>query len=63
MAGPSSGAVVGSIIAFAFKNVGEKKKRYIWEFPIIIVKKTINCGRSTRKIIRKIFWNFHIRKR
>ena len=28
-----SGAVVGSIIAFAFKNVGEKKKKYIWEFP------------------------------
>jgi len=28
-----SGAVVGSIIAFAFKNIGEKKKKYIWEFP------------------------------
>ncbi|AZA81513.1 rhomboid family intramembrane serine protease [Chryseobacterium lactis] len=28
-----SGAVVGSIIAFAFKNVGEKKKKFIWEFP------------------------------
>ncbi|MBL1221784.1 rhomboid family intramembrane serine protease [Chryseobacterium sp. L7] len=28
-----SGAVVGSIIAFAFKNVGERKKKYIWEFP------------------------------
>ncbi|KPH11651.1 rhomboid family intramembrane serine protease [Chryseobacterium sp. ERMR1:04] len=28
-----SGAVVGSIIAFAFKNIGERKKKYIWEFP------------------------------
>lgn len=28
-----SGAVVGSIIAFALKNVGERKKKYIWEFP------------------------------
>ncbi|MEJ5103271.1 rhomboid family intramembrane serine protease [Chryseobacterium sp. MYb328] len=28
-----SGAVVGSIIAFAFKNIGEKKKKFIWEFP------------------------------
>lgn len=28
-----AGAIVGSIIAFAFKNVGEKKKKYIWEFP------------------------------
>ncbi len=28
-----SGAIVGSIIAFAFKNVGEKKKKFIWEFP------------------------------
>ncbi|MGE8555055.1 MAG: rhomboid family intramembrane serine protease [Chryseobacterium jejuense] len=28
-----SGAVVGSIIAFAFKNVGEKKKKFIWEYP------------------------------
>lgn len=28
-----SGAVIGSIIAFVFKNVGERKKKYIWEFP------------------------------
>ncbi|WP_162032208.1 rhomboid family intramembrane serine protease [Chryseobacterium potabilaquae] len=28
-----SGAVVGSIIAFVFRNIGEKKKKYIWEFP------------------------------
>ncbi|MBT2621610.1 MULTISPECIES: rhomboid family intramembrane serine protease [Chryseobacterium] len=28
-----SGAVVGSIIAFAFKNIGEKKRKFIWEFP------------------------------
>lgn len=28
-----SGAVVGSIIAYVFKNIGEKKKKYIWEFP------------------------------
>ncbi|WP_431611466.1 rhomboid family intramembrane serine protease [Chryseobacterium sp. 'Rf worker isolate 10'] len=28
-----SGAVVGSIIAFSFRNVGEKKKKFIWEFP------------------------------
>ncbi|MBP2617448.1 rhomboid family intramembrane serine protease [Chryseobacterium jejuense] len=28
-----SGAAVGSIIAFAFKNVGEKKKKFIWEYP------------------------------
>ncbi len=28
-----SGAIVGSIIAFAFKNIGEKKKKFIWEFP------------------------------
>lgn len=28
-----SGAVVGSIMAFAFKNVGERKKKFIWEFP------------------------------
>lgn len=28
-----SGAVVGSILAFVFKNIGDKKKRFIWEFP------------------------------
>lgn len=28
-----AGAVVGSIIAFVFKNVGEKKRKFIWEFP------------------------------
>jgi len=28
-----SGAVVGSILAFMFKNMGDKKKKYIWEFP------------------------------
>ncbi|REC43103.1 rhomboid family intramembrane serine protease [Chryseobacterium pennipullorum] len=28
-----SGAVVGSILAFAFRHVGEKKKKFIWEFP------------------------------
>lgn len=28
-----SGAVVGLILAFAYKNVGEKKKKFIWEFP------------------------------
>ncbi len=28
-----SGAVVGIILAFAYKNVGEKKKKFIWQFP------------------------------
>lgn len=28
-----SGAVVGVILAFIFKDAGEKKKKYIWEFP------------------------------
>ena len=28
-----SGAVVGIIIAFAFRKNGEKNMRYIWEFP------------------------------
>ena len=28
-----SGAVVGSVMAFMFKNIGEKRKKFIWEFP------------------------------
>ncbi len=28
-----AGATVGTIMAFAFKNAGERKKKYIWEFP------------------------------
>lgn len=28
-----AGAIVGSILAFVFKNIGERKKKYIWEFP------------------------------
>lgn len=28
-----SGAVVGIILAFIFRKVGEKKKKFIWEFP------------------------------
>lgn len=28
-----SGALMGSIMAFIFRQNGEKKKRYIWEFP------------------------------
>jgi membrane associated rhomboid family serine protease len=28
-----SGAVVGIILAYTFKQVGDKKKKYIWEFP------------------------------
>ncbi len=28
-----AGAIIGSILAFSFKNVGEKKKKYIWEYP------------------------------
>lgn len=29
-----SGAVIGIVLAFLFKNIGgEKKKKYIWEFP------------------------------
>lgn len=28
-----SGAVVGTIMAFIFKDVGEKRKKFIWEFP------------------------------
>lgn len=28
-----SGAIVGVILAYAFKQVGDKKKKYIWEFP------------------------------
>lgn len=28
-----SGALVGVILAFMFKNTGERKKKFIWEFP------------------------------
>ncbi|WBV59397.1 rhomboid family intramembrane serine protease [Chryseobacterium camelliae] len=28
-----SGAIIGVILAYAFKQVGDKKKKYIWEFP------------------------------
>lgn len=28
-----SGAIVGVILAYTFKQVGDKKKKYIWEFP------------------------------
>lgn len=28
-----SGAIVGSILAFIFKNIGDKKKKFIWEYP------------------------------
>ncbi|WP_426275241.1 rhomboid family intramembrane serine protease [Chryseobacterium sp. S-02] len=28
-----SGAIVGVILAYIFKQVGDKKKKYIWEFP------------------------------
>jgi len=28
-----SGALMGSAMAYIFKGSGEKKKRYIWEFP------------------------------
>jgi hypothetical protein len=28
-----AGAIVGVSLAFLFKKVGEKKKRFIWEFP------------------------------
>ncbi|WP_209388599.1 rhomboid family intramembrane serine protease [Chryseobacterium sp. RR2-3-20] len=28
-----SGAIIGSVMAFVFKKYGEKKKKYIWEFP------------------------------
>ncbi len=28
-----SGAVIGSIMAFVFRNYGEKKKKFIWQFP------------------------------
>lgn len=28
-----SGAAVGSMLAFMFRKVGEKKKRFIWQFP------------------------------
>lgn len=28
-----SGAVVGSMLAFMFRKVGDKKKRFIWQFP------------------------------
>lgn len=28
-----AGATVGTVMAFAFKKAGEKKKKYIWEFP------------------------------
>ncbi len=28
-----SGAVVGTVLAFYFKNKGEKKRKFIWEFP------------------------------
>lgn len=29
----SAGAVVGSVLAYSFKKSGEKKKKFIWEFP------------------------------
>lgn len=29
----SAGAIVGSVLAYSFKKSGEKKKKYIWEFP------------------------------
>lgn len=29
----ASGAVVGTALAFYFKNKGEKRKKFIWEFP------------------------------
>ncbi|KQS90208.1 rhomboid family intramembrane serine protease [Chryseobacterium sp. Leaf394] len=29
----SAGAIVGSVLAYSFKKLGEKKKKYIWEFP------------------------------
>ena len=28
-----AGAIVGSILAFLFRKVGDKKKKFIWEFP------------------------------
>lgn len=28
-----AGAVVGTIIAFIFREIGEKRKKFIWEFP------------------------------
>ena len=28
-----SGAIVGSVLAFIYKKSGEKKKKFIWEFP------------------------------
>lgn len=28
-----SGAVIGAIMAFVFRNVGEKKQKFIWQFP------------------------------
>ncbi|MEN2433918.1 rhomboid family intramembrane serine protease [Weeksellaceae bacterium A-14] len=29
----ATGALVGTVLAFAYKGKGEKKKKYIWEFP------------------------------
>ena len=28
-----SGAIIGSILAFMYKNIGEKKKKFVWEYP------------------------------
>ena len=28
-----SGAIIGSIMAFMYKNIGDKKKKFIWEYP------------------------------
>jgi hypothetical protein len=28
-----SGAIIGIIMAFIFRKAGEKKKKYIWQFP------------------------------
>jgi membrane associated rhomboid family serine protease len=28
-----SGAIMGSLLAFMYKNVGDKKKKFIWEYP------------------------------
>lgn len=28
-----SGAVVGTVLAFVFKKIGEKKRKFIWEYP------------------------------
>ncbi|MBS1548652.1 MAG: rhomboid family intramembrane serine protease [Bacteroidetes bacterium] len=28
-----SGAIIGTVLAFMYKNIGDKKKKFVWEYP------------------------------